>query len=322
MENVIAVIVTYNRQQLLSECITALNNQTRRPDSILVVNNGSTDNTEAWLKQQENIFFITQENSGSAGGFSTGIKWAYDNGYSWIWCMDDDGYSKNDALENLLLADDGNLRLLNCSVLDHKDKNSFVWNTKNYALHSDVKKDIIEGIGHPFNGTLIHRRIVERVGVPDSKLFVWGDETEYYYRIVNKNKIPVCTITGSIHYHPATRFSIKQDWQHSSSWKMYFYVRNRYPVLQSKYNNKVVAFFCYCCFLIAFAAVILFFQKTDKVNKLKFMVWPAKDAVLKNYNITPVLIIKRLQQAQKGKTSFQKIARHSKPLHFIKQYFL
>ena len=47
MEKVIAVVVTYNRQKLLSECITALRNQTRKPDAILVVNNGSTDDTGA-----------------------------------------------------------------------------------------------------------------------------------------------------------------------------------------------------------------------------------------------------------------------------------
>ena len=51
MDKVIAVVVTYNRQQLLSECIDALRNQTRKLDKILVVNNCSTDNTERWLQQ-------------------------------------------------------------------------------------------------------------------------------------------------------------------------------------------------------------------------------------------------------------------------------
>ena len=102
MEKAIAVVVSYNRCELLAECISALRNQTRKPDAILVVNNGSTDNTEAWLNQQKDVFFITQKNIGSGGGFNTGISWAYKHGYSWIWCMDDDGYPKEDALEKLL----------------------------------------------------------------------------------------------------------------------------------------------------------------------------------------------------------------------------
>ena len=85
MEKVIAVVVTYNRQALLSECITALRNQTRNLDAILVVNNGSTDNTEQWLKSQDDLVFVTQKNLGSSGGFSTAINWAYQHGYSWIW---------------------------------------------------------------------------------------------------------------------------------------------------------------------------------------------------------------------------------------------
>ncbi|RYY64396.1 MAG: glycosyltransferase, partial [Chitinophagaceae bacterium] len=88
MEKVIAVVVTYNRQQLLSQCIDALRSQTRRPDTILVVNNGSTDNTEDWLKIQKDIIFISQGNTGSAGGFHTAIQYAFKNGYTWTWCMD------------------------------------------------------------------------------------------------------------------------------------------------------------------------------------------------------------------------------------------
>ena len=104
MDKVIAIVVTYNRRSLLSQCITALQNQTRKLDKILVINNGSTDDTEQWLQQQD-VEFITQENLGSAGGFYTGIKKAFNSGYSWMWMMDDDGYPKEDALEKLLEDD-------------------------------------------------------------------------------------------------------------------------------------------------------------------------------------------------------------------------
>ena len=295
MERVIAVVVTYNRQKLLSECITALRSQTRRLDAILVVNNGSTDNTEQWLQQQSGIIFINQKNVGSSGGFNTGINWAYKNSYSWIWCMDDDGYPKEDALENLLNADDGTLRLLNCAVIDKEDKNTFVWKTQQYKTLDEVDCKIIHGIGHPFNGTMLHRRIIERVGAPKSKFFLWGDETEYYYRIVRQNEIPVCTIPNSIHYHPAAAFSFKQDWDHASSWKMYFYIRNRFHIHRVKFDNKAIAVLNYFCFLFAFAGIVLFYQKTDKFKKLGFMRWPVADAFTNNFEATPTLILSRLK---------------------------
>ncbi len=295
MEKVIAVVVTYNRQALLSECITALRNQTRHLDAILIVNNGSTDGTEQWLKQQSDVFFINQQNLGSSGGFSAGINWAYKNNYSWIWCMDDDGYPKEDALENLLAADDGSIKLLNCAVIDKADKKSFVWKTLQYKTLDEVDCKIIEGIGHPFNGTMLHRRIVERVGVPKPKYFLWGDETEYYYRIVRRNEIPVCTVANSIHYHPATAFSIKKDWDYISGWKMYFYIRNRFYIHQAKFNNKALALLHYCSFLVAFAGIVLLFQKTDKLKKLSFIIWPVADAFTKNFEATPPMILSRLR---------------------------
>ncbi|MEP7236253.1 MAG: glycosyltransferase family 2 protein [Ferruginibacter sp.] len=295
MEKVIAVVVTYNRKALLSECIAALRKQSRPLDAILVVNNGSTDGTENWLNQQSDLIFINQNNVGSSGGFSTGINSAYEKGYDWIWCMDDDGYPKEDALENLLAADDGCLRLLNCAVIDKEDKKSFVWKTQQYKSLDEVDCNIIEGIGHPFNGTMLHRRIVERVGVPKPKYFLWGDETEYYYRIVKRNEIPVCTVANSIHYHPTTAFSIKKDWDYASGWKMYFYIRNRFHIHQVKFNNKLVALLHYSCFLIAFTGIVLLFQKTNKFKKLSFIMWPAADAFNNNFEATPPLILEKLK---------------------------
>ncbi len=296
MEKVIAVVVTYNRKALLVECINALHAQSRPLDGILIVNNGSTDGTEEWLQQQTDIQFISQKNTGSSGGFSTGISWAYSNGYSWIWCMDDDGYPKQDALEKILEADDGTLRLMNCAVIDKENKNSFVWKTQQYKTLDEVDCKVIEGIGHPFNGTLLHRRIVERVGVPRPKFFLWGDETEYYYRIVKQNNIPVCTISDSIHYHPSTAFSLKQDWDYNSAWKMYFYVRNRFHIHRVKFNNKALALLHYSCFLIAFTGVVLLFQKTDKWKKLSFIIWPVTDAFANNFDATPGLILSKLNR--------------------------
>jgi GT2 family glycosyltransferase len=299
MEKAIAVVVTYNRLTLLKECITALRNQSHKPDAILVVNNGSTDDTGKWLLSQNDLLVITQGNTGSGGGFETGINWAYKNSYSWIWCMDDDGYPKEDALEKILAPDLDRLCLRNCAVINKEDRKSFVWKTKHYQTIDEAAGNIIEGIGHPFNGTMIHRNIVERVGAPKQKLFLWGDETEYYYRITKKNKIPVCTISESVHYHPAASFSFKEDWDYRNAWKMYFYVRNRLHIHQAKFNYKLVAWANYCCFLIAMVGVIVVYQKTDKVKKINFMLWPAMDAVKNDFTADPSIILTRLS-AQAG----------------------
>jgi rhamnopyranosyl-N-acetylglucosaminyl-diphospho-decaprenol beta-1,3/1,4-galactofuranosyltransferase len=149
---------------------------------------------------------------------------------------------------------------------------------------------------------MLHRRIVERVGVPQPKFFLWGDETEYYYRIIKQNEIPVCTVASSIHYHPAAAFTYKQDWDYKSTWKMYFYVRNRLFIHKAKFSNKAVALINYCCFLAAFAGIVMVYQKTNKLKKLGFIMWPAVDAFKNNFSATPPLILAKL--ATKADSTF------------------
>ncbi|RYY71914.1 MAG: glycosyltransferase [Chitinophagaceae bacterium] len=301
MEKSIAVVVTYNRENLLANCINALRNQSCRPDLILVVNNGSTDNTEKWLASQKDIVFISQDNVGSAGGFSSGIEWAFKNGYSWIWCMDDDGYPEANAFKNLLKAEDPKeLRLLNCIVVDKDDKNTLVWKTGQFTSLNQVNTNLIHGKGHLFNGTLLHRKIIERVGLPEKNFFLWGDETEYYYRITRKNNIPVATVSNSIHYHPSTAFSLKSDWDFTASWKMYFYVRNRLAVHKAKFKSVAIAYICYFSFILAFVGVIVLLQKTNRRKKLQFLLWPASDALLKRFNVSPGDILQKLNTSSKG----------------------
>lgn len=310
-EKVIAVVVTYNRQQLLSECITALKNQTRRVDQILVINNGSNDNTENWLRHQTDIEFFTQKNIGSGGGFHTGIRLAYEKNYDWIWLMDDDGYPKEDALENLLDGADEKLCLRNCAVINKEDRRSFVWKTGTHAFIDEVEDNIIENFAHPFNGTLLHKELVQKIGLPKKELFIWGDETEYYHRIITKYKLPFYTKTNSIHYHPASAYSYKNDWDYKSNWKMYFYIRNRFHILKTRYSgNPLKALGMYMIFLISFMGLIVVFQKSNKFRKISFMLWPVRHAFTNNCKATPVLILQKLSAPSR-----------LNPIHYFQQQF-
>ena len=294
MERIIAVVVSHNRFTMLADCINAIRFQSRKPDAILVVNNGSADYTSVWLDQQTDIIQIYQENLGSAGGYNKGISWAYEKGFSLIWCMDDDCCPKFDALENIMLYQNADNELLNCAVLNNENKSTFVNKTLHFNAIEEVNDNVIEGVGHPFNGTLIHRSIIEKVGLPQTDFFYWGEEREYFYRIVNKFKIPAKTITHSIVYHPELSHAHKKEWDYQSSWKMYFYLRNRYKVLQSKYSYRFQAFLNYAYFLLAFMKSIVIYQKENKLRKLLFMFWPIKDALFNNFKHTPDSVIKKM----------------------------
>ena len=99
-ENTLAVVVTYNRRELLRRCILFLQKQTNLNLEILVVINGSTDGTKEMLKEF-NLITIEQENLGAAAGFQRGIDFACKHNFKYCWLMDDDGYPHFQALEKL-----------------------------------------------------------------------------------------------------------------------------------------------------------------------------------------------------------------------------
>ena len=129
LKKVIAVIVTYNRKELLKECVEAVLNQDYKNCDILIVDNASTDGTREYVKEllkNNRVHYMnTGANLGGAGGFNFGIKEAYKLGCDFIWIMDDDCIVHKDSLVNLLNANDilnGEYGFLSSKVL-WKDNN-------------------------------------------------------------------------------------------------------------------------------------------------------------------------------------------------------
>jgi len=71
------IIPTYNRENLIASCIESLLNQTYKRNEIIVVDDGSTDNTLKVLERyQDNIKIILKENGGSSTARNAGLKYA------------------------------------------------------------------------------------------------------------------------------------------------------------------------------------------------------------------------------------------------------
>jgi len=109
-EKIAAVVVTYNRKELLKECLDALLAQTYPVDSIILIDNASIDGTPEFLKEQGYLknpkidYVRLPENTGGAGGFHEGVKRGYKKGYDWLWLMDDDAIAQKNTLEELMDA--------------------------------------------------------------------------------------------------------------------------------------------------------------------------------------------------------------------------
>ena len=192
---VLAVVVTFNRLDELKVCVAALKSQSYGSLNILVVNNGSTDGTKEWLTQQSDVIVINQENLGGAGGFYTGMKYMYDNGYEWLVMMDDDGIPDKNEIKNLIQSYDkvvsavGKEVILNALVADKDDKDytAFLWarGSRRTTKITELQKEQFFNDIHPFNGTLVKRSVIEKIGMIKKEMFIWGDEKEYMARAIH-----------------------------------------------------------------------------------------------------------------------------------------
>lgn len=218
-----AIIVTFNRLPELQDGIAALAAQTRPTDEIIVVDNGSSDGSREWLDTQPNLHTIHVENRGAGAGVGQGLREAFKRGFEWGWCMDDDAHPAPAALHALCEAITARpeVRVLNSVSLARSDPTQFavsgLWirtNPNNYlfgrhisspaglAPYADANGMVDSLGGHFYHGTLIHREVVENVGVPLPWLFIRGDEVEYGLRFMRAG-FHIYSVVASIVFHPA-----------------------------------------------------------------------------------------------------------------------
>ena len=97
-----AVIVAFNRDNLLQRSLASTINQTRKADLVIVVDNANLDSTKLLVESSGTVYLSGALENGSAGGFAIGIQYALAEGCDYVWTLDDDGYPDLDCLSTLL----------------------------------------------------------------------------------------------------------------------------------------------------------------------------------------------------------------------------
>ena len=234
--NIIAVVVTYNRLELLKRGIGCLR-EIKSLSDILVVNNGSTDGTHEWLDTQSDLRVVHQENVGGSGGFYTGIQKAFEMGADWIWCMDDDVFPRPDCLDSLLQhagqEDIGIMspqRLLEGEIFTHEFRGYNFTNALASMKKGKLAKEVVNGpteiAGADFEGPFIRREVVERIGLPNKELFIFCDDTDYCLRAWMAGFKLLYVPDAILDKH---KFFADDTWttrNQKKKWKRYYQIRN------------------------------------------------------------------------------------------------
>ena len=232
------VVVTYNRLELLKECLFNIRNQTYPAYKTIIVDNASTDGTAAFLDTMDKKSFYViheKENLGGAGGFKAGIQAAAKTDCDYILIIDDDAMLDSHFLEICNVYIENHPNCLACSgtvitdgtiQLNHR---RVISNHKLFIERSipteEYSKETFEYELSTFCGMLISREIVGKIGLPADEYFIFYDDTEYSMRI---NKITTFTnINRAKLNHKTAVTAEKYGFYDRMSWKTYYGHRNR-----------------------------------------------------------------------------------------------
>ena len=211
--DVVAVVVTYNRKELLKKCLDSIISQENASCDIIVFDNSSNNETQKMMNAQftqENIYYHKSEkNIGGAGGFSEGVNQAVKLGYKYIWIMDDDVVPDRRALFELKEADkklNGNWGCLS-SYAYWKDGKTCEANRQKKGLFSfvkeaDYKKMLIRVKFASFVSMYVKSSVVKEVGLPIADYFIYTDDYEFTGRI--SRKYPIYVVSTSCVRHDMT----------------------------------------------------------------------------------------------------------------------
>ncbi len=232
--SVCVILVTHNRKSLLRESLAALRSQSHPVQTILVVDNASTDGTAQMLAGEfpDVAGLRLDQNLGGAGGYYAGIAWAMKAGFEWFWLLDDDTIADRDTLANLFDC----RRRFRCEPRPDLLASKVVWTDgslhpmniqkpKLYDPDMQMAAALCGAMSIRFTSfvsMLMHRRLAEQYGLPIAGYFVWNDDVEYTARILRREfgvvaPASVVTHKTAMKYVPAT----------STGAKIYYEVRNK-----------------------------------------------------------------------------------------------
>jgi rhamnopyranosyl-N-acetylglucosaminyl-diphospho-decaprenol beta-1,3/1,4-galactofuranosyltransferase len=247
---IVAIVVTHNRLAKLRDTVARL--LAEDLDGLLVFDNASTDDTWNWLDNLEDTrvhCLRSPLNLGGAGGFAHAMAAALDRfDADWLLLTDDDGRPVSGALTAFRAADLTGWDAVGAAVFHPDDticemnrpyRNPF-WRLPEFlrtmsgrgrrgfhltdaAYAPDAPP--VEVDMTSFVGFFISREATERVGLPDERLFIYGDDQLY--------TLTMRRLGMSIAFLPQVRFEHDTEAIQGVTgvvlrplWKVYYMYRN------------------------------------------------------------------------------------------------
>ncbi len=214
LPRIVAVVVTWNRRELLRESLAAVEQQTHAPATVVVVDNASDDGTAEMLRSDYGHLEVVHldRNTGGAGGFAAGIERALTFEPDLVWLLDDDTVPTPTAAEALVrawreYADGAGERpsVLASKVVwtDGRDHPMNTPRTKPGASAAETAAARAVGCtpirSASFVSIMCDADAVGERGLPIADYFLWNDDFEYSTRLIRDRVGLACPDSVVVH---------------------------------------------------------------------------------------------------------------------------
>jgi glycosyltransferase involved in cell wall biosynthesis len=209
-EKLVSVILpVFNGERYLGEAIESILNQDYRPIEVIVINDGSTDNTDTIARHYDNdIIYALQKNSGPPAARNKGLRMASGGIIGFL--DSDDLWSRNKlSLQLARLADDPSVEIV-------------LGLTQLMKLQTcEEDKEIFEKWHDPYctfvlGAAVMRKSVFDKIGFFDETLH-YDEDTDWFMRIREKGISMTIMQEVTLLYH-----------RHASNMTLDSPARNRY----------------------------------------------------------------------------------------------
>lgn len=244
--SVCVLILAYNGGRDAIEAVESLIPEWHLVDSVLVTDNGATDDTREVLRREQGrlsyTFLPSDENRGFAGGFNHLFEEALRRSRAeWFLALNNDTVAERGMLKGLLAAA-GPERVVSPMILWHKDRRTVIQCAGTFdrdmmkmdnAFAGRLRGEVPPGV-HEVELTdgccfLIHRRWLERGFRFDPRLFIYFEDTDLFLRL-RKAGARFFYAADSVLLHKEYGSSGGRD--RPSAFRNYYYHRNRLALVR------------------------------------------------------------------------------------------
>jgi len=200
---VAAIILNWNGREIIGKCLSSVTASTYRPLDVIVVDNGSTDGSVAFIYQEFPSVHVIEckENNGFARGNNIGIEYALGQNSDFVFILNNDTVLAADCIENLVeraLAD-SRIGAVSPRILFFEPSDR-IWSAggsynlwrgvaRHYGLRGqsddpqwNQPREITFATGC---AALLRAQALRQVGLFDESLFIYNEDSELSLRLCN-----------------------------------------------------------------------------------------------------------------------------------------